>query len=183
MTAALRKYYPRAYVDSVFSINYEKLCSMGFKAVIFDIDNTLVHHGDNSNQKVDALFRHIHSTGLKTLLLTNNDKERVLRFVKNIDTLYICDADKPETSGYQRALHMLGVSRKEAICIGDQLFTDIAGANRSGIPSILVHYIQRPGQRIGKKRYIEKLILFIWRHDRAAKKLKNICIQPTEVQS
>ncbi|HRR75644.1 MAG: HAD-IIIA family hydrolase [Ruminococcus sp.] len=176
MGRILRKYYPGAYADSVFSVDYVKLRAMGFKAVIFDIDNTLVHHGDNSNEEVDELFRHIHSTGLKTLLLTNNDEERVQRFIKNIDTLYICDAEKPDTTGYEKALRLLDVSRREAVCIGDQTFTDIIGANKAGIPSILVHYIQLPGRHwIGKKRYIEKLILFIWRHDRSAKGLGNIC--------
>ena len=176
MLKKLKMYYPGAYADSVFSIDYKKLRSMGFKAVIFDIDNTLVHHGDGSNEKVDRLFRYIHRIGLKTLLLTNNDEERVQRFIKNIDTLYICDAEKPDTASYKKALEILGISRKEAVCIGDQTFIDIIGANRAGIPNILVHYIQLPGWHwIGKKRYIEKLILFIWRRDRTAKKLGNIC--------
>ena len=90
-----KRFYPCAYTRSVFSIDYDKLRAKGFNAVIFDLDNTLVHHGDNSTPEVDELFRTIHRAGLKTILLTNNDEERVLRFIKNIDTLYICDADKP----------------------------------------------------------------------------------------
>lgn len=176
MRSLIRKYYPGAYAENVFAINYKKLRAMGFKAVIFDIDNTLVHHGDNSTPEVDELFRHIHSTGLRTALLTNNDEERVQRFIRNIDTLYVCDADKPETAGYEKALELLGISRKEAVYVGDQIFTDIIGANRAGIPNILVHYIQLPGLHwIGKKRYIEKILLFLWRHDRSAKGLGNIC--------
>ena len=95
-----RRFYPYAYTRSVFSIDYAKLRDKGFRAVVFDIDNTLVHHGDKSTPEVDALFRSIHKIGLKTLLLTNNDEERVQRFIKNIDTLYICDAEKPHPTAY-----------------------------------------------------------------------------------
>jgi HAD superfamily phosphatase (TIGR01668 family) len=162
-----KRFYPCAYTRSVFSIDYEKLRAKGFSAVIFDLDNTLVHHGDDSTPEVDELFKTIHKAGLKTILLTNNDEERVLRFIKNIDTLYICDADKPEPASYLKALDMLGVSKDEAVYIGDQMFIDIIGANRCGIPSILVHFIQLPEEkRIGKKRYIEKLILWFYRRNK-----------------
>lgn len=163
----LSKFYPYEYADSVFRIDHRRLYKKGIKAVIFDIDNTLVHHNENSTPEVDELFRKIHSYGLKTLLLTNNDEERVLRFIKNIDTDYICDADKPQPSGYIRALKKLGIKKKEAVVIGDQMFTDILGANRTGIPSILVHYITVPEEtKIGKKRYIEKAVLFFFRRNR-----------------
>lgn len=163
----LSRFYPYAYADSVFSIDYAKLYKNGFRAVIFDLDNTLVHHGDNSTPEVDELFRRIHKVGLKTLLLTNNDEERVLRFMKNIDTPYICDADKPQSGAYLKAIDKLGINREEAVCIGDQMFIDIVGANRCGIPNILVHFIQLPEEKhIGKKRYIEKLILWFYRRNK-----------------
>ena len=159
----LNRYYPWEYSESVFDIDYRKLAADGFKAVIFDIDNTLVHHGDGSTPEIDCLFEEIHSAGLKTLLLTNNDEERVLRFIRNIDTLYVCDAEKPDTAGYKKALGLLEVTADQAVCAGDQLFTDVLGANQVGIPSVLIHYIYIPGvTKIGKKRYIEKLIMWFW---------------------
>lgn len=163
----LKKYYPWEYADSVFDIDYRALAAEGYKAVIFDVDNTLVHHGEDSTPEVDRLFEEIHAAGLKTLLLTNNDEERVQRFIRNIDTLYVCDADKPETAGYLRALEMLGVPADKAVCAGDQIFTDVLGANRAGIPSMLIQYVYIPGvTKIGKKRYIEKLIMRFWRRSR-----------------
>ena len=48
--------FPDAYANSVFSIDYPILWKMGFRALIFDIDNTLVHHGADSTPKVDAFF-------------------------------------------------------------------------------------------------------------------------------
>ena len=82
----IKKYYPYEYAESVFMIDYQKLYQKGFRGIIFDIDNTLVHHGDDSTPEIDDLFRKIQGLGLKTLLLSNNDRGRVERFIKNIDT-------------------------------------------------------------------------------------------------
>ena len=156
----LRLFYPCEYLDSVFAIDYQKLYDKGYRAVIFDIDNTLVHHGKDSTPEVDALFRHIHSIGLRTLLLSNNSEERILRFLRNIDSLYIHDAQKPKPAGYRRAVEMLGVRKEETVFVGDQVFTDILGANLCGIDSILVSFIRRPGEtKIGIRRNVEKIIL------------------------
>lgn len=164
----LKRFYPDAYADSVFSIDYRKLYEKGFRGIIFDIDNTLVHHGDDSTPEIDELFRNIRDAGLQTLLLSNNDEERVKRFIKNIDTLYICDADKPDIAGYLKALKMMNIKREEALVIGDQVFTDILGANKSHIASILVKFIRQEGEtRIGKRRYLEYAILECWKHSKA----------------
>ena len=160
----LSKFFPYEYAESVFVINYALLREKGFNGIIFDIDNTLVHHGDDSTPQVDELFKEIHNLGLKTVLLTNNDEERVLRFIKNIDTPFVCDADKPQPTGYLKALDVLGLPKEEVVVIGDQIFTDIYGANQCGIPNILVKFITLDGEtKIGKRRYIEMAILFLRR--------------------
>lgn len=155
-----RKLYPYEYVDSVFAIDYGKIFRKGFRGLIFDIDMTLVPHGADSTPEIDALFKEIHAVGLKTLLLTNNDAERVKRFVKNIDTLYICDANKPNPAAYLAAVDMLGLKKDEVIFIGDQMFIDILGANNCGLASILVKYVTAHEEKnIGIRRRLEKTIL------------------------
>lgn len=155
--------YPYEYVDSVFVIDYKKLYENGYKAIIFDIDNTLVHHGDDSTEEVDELFRYIQSLGLKTFILSNNSDARIKRFLKNIECDYIYDAQKPNTENYIKAVERLGVKKEEAIFVGDQVFTDIYGANKSGIPSILVKFIRQPGEtKIGIRRNVEKIILKLY---------------------
>ncbi len=160
----LKLFYPYEYVESIFAIDYHKLYQMGYRGIIFDIDNTLVHHGDDSTPEIDALFQEIHKIGLKTLLLSNNDTERIERFNQNIDSLYIPDADKPNTSNYYKALTMLNLPKEKVIMVGDQLFTDIYGANRCGMANILVRFIRLEGEtKIGKKRALEKCILAFYR--------------------
>ena len=58
----IEKYYPYEYVKNIYCIDYKKLWDMGFRGLVFDVDNTLVHHGDDSNEKVDRFFERLHKT-------------------------------------------------------------------------------------------------------------------------
>jgi HAD superfamily phosphatase (TIGR01668 family) len=156
--------FPYEYVDSVFSIDYKKLLQKGYKGIIFDIDMTLVPHGADSTAEIDALFKSIQAAGLKTLLLTNNSEERVKRFIRNIDTLYLCDAQKPNPECYLKAVEMMGIRKNETLFIGDQIFIDIYGANKCGIANILVKYVTAEVEtKIGIRRNLEKIILALYR--------------------
>ena len=156
--------YPYEYVDSVFSIDYGKLYRLGYRGIIFDIDNTLVHHGEDSTEEIEKLFEDIHNIGLKTLLLSNNDENRVKGFLKKNKSLYIADAEKPKIDSYYKAVKMMEIKKEEAVFIGDQIFTDIYGANKSGIASILVKYMRYENEtKIGKKRKLENIILKLYK--------------------
>ena len=159
--------YPYEYVESVFSIDYNKLYNKGYRGIIFDIDNTLVHHGEDSTKEIDELFQIIHSIGLKTLLLSDNSAERMKRFLRNVDSLYICDAKKPSVTNYLKAIEMMNIKKEEALFIGDQIFRDILGANRSGIGSILVKYLRYKDEtRIGIRRNMEKIVLRLYKRNK-----------------
>lgn len=160
-------FYPYEYVESVFLIDYNKLYNMGYRGLIFDIDNTLVHHGDDSTPEIDNLFKVIQNIGFKTLLLSNNNEERIKRFIKNIDSLYICDAEKPNTANYLKAVEMMNISKEKVLFMGDQIFTDILGANRCGIANILVKYIRlKEETKIGKRRTLENIILKFYKRSK-----------------
>lgn len=163
----LKRFYPYAYVDSVFAIDYQKLYRQGYRGIIFDIDNTLVHHGDDSTPEIDALFSKIQKIGFQTLLLSNNTEERIQSFLKNIDSLYIHDARKPETAGYYKAAEMMGLQKDKIIFIGDQVFTDILGANQCGFANILVKFIRiDENAPIGKRRHVENIILKFYKRNK-----------------
>lgn len=160
-------FYPYEYVESVFSIDYKKLIKLGYRGLIFDIDNTLVHHGEDSTREVDELFKKIQNMGLKTIILSNNSEKRVKKFLENIDSLYIFDAQKPKKINYLKSIDMLKLNKNEVVVIGDQIFTDIFGANKSGISSILVEYLRKSeNEKIGKKRRVEKFILNFYKKNK-----------------
>lgn len=180
--------YPHEYVDSVSSIDYKKLYDKGYRGIIFDIDNTLVPHGKDSTDEIEELFNEIHAIGFKTLLLSNNSAKRVRRFQKNIDTLYIDSAQKPRVVNYLKAIKMMGLQKENLICVGDQIFTDIFGANRSGIDSILVKYTRTKNEskKIGKRRSLEKIVLNSYEKNHAYQNrigdilIKGFCKDATE---
>ena len=152
--------YPYEYVESVFSIDYNKLYNIGYRGIIFDVDNTLVHHGEDSTKEIDELFKIIHSIGLKTILLSDNSEERMKRFIRNIDSLYIHEANKPSVANFLKAVEILNIKKEEAVVVGDQILRDIYGANKSGIDNILVKYMRYENEaKVGVRRNIEKIIL------------------------
>lgn len=166
----LKMLYPYEYAESVFSIDYNKLYNKGYRGIIFDIDNTLVHHGEDSTEEIDELFKIIQNIGLKTFLLTDNSEERTKRFLKNIDSLYISDAKKPKVSNYLKAVEMMNVKKEETLFIGDQIFRDIYGANRSGIDNILVEYLRYSDEtKTGIRRNIEKIILRFYKLNKSCR--------------
>ena len=156
----MMRLFPDLYVESVSDIDYKALYDNGVRALIFDIDNTLVPHGSCCTDDVRRLFERLHRIGFATLLLSNNSEARVADFAEGLNTLWIADADKPRPESFGRALKLLGVDAREAVVIGDTTFTDIAGANRAGIASILVKYIgYYKKEKKGIRRRIERMIL------------------------
>ena len=157
--------FPDEYLDSAYSIDYEKLYDGGVRGLIFDIDNTVV--GDNAlaDDAVIGLFRRLRNIGFRICIVSNNKKRRVEPFAIATGAVYICDAAKPNCRGYKRAMRLMRLPRRKIVAIGDQIFTDIFGANRAGIHSILVKPLD-PNERfhIRLKRIAEKFIL--WRYSK-----------------
>lgn len=171
-----KKFYPYEYADSIFSIDFNELYKKGYRGIIFDIDNTLVPHGEDSTEEIDEFFKNIQKMGFKTLLLSNNGEQRIKRFLKNIDSLYIDNAQKPKKINYLKALKILNLEKSEVVFIGDQIFTDILGANKSGIASILVKFIHKENEtNFGKRRALEKIILkFYVKNKKVQNRLGNV---------
>lgn len=169
----IEKYFPTWHLKDVYEIDFEKLKKKGIDTLIFDIDNTLVHHGDDSDEKTDAFLNGL--KGFKLFLLSDNSKERIERFNVNVNIPFIAEAGKPSSSPYIKALEMLSSEKENAVVIGDQIFKDVLGANNAGIRSILVDFIRAEGEKkIGKTRYAEKIILYMYHHSSKGKKNDDI---------
>lgn len=158
------KFFPKEWVDSTYSIDYKKYYNMGFRGVIFDIDNTLVPHGVDADERAIKLFSQLREIGFDVCLLSNNKKHRVERFNKDVKANYIFKAQKPYSRNYYQAATMMKISIKSVLCIGDQLFTDIYGGNLAGIYTILVNPINKKEEiQIRLKRFLEKPILMAYK--------------------
>ena len=160
----LEKFYPTDDADSAYQIDYEGLARKGCRGLIFDIDNTLVPHGAPADERAKQLFGRLKGLGFACCLLSNNKEGRVEMFNGEIGAYSICKAGKPSPGGYQRAMELMGTDKDSTVFIGDQIFTDIYGANLAGIPSILVKPIHPKEEiQIVLKRYLEKPILWAYR--------------------
>ena len=160
-----QSFYPSVYYKSVYDVNFQDYYDQGFRWIIFDIDNTLVPHGADADERVEALFVSLKKIGFDTCLTSNNREKRVRRFNKNIHSHYIYKANKPAKSGYRKAMNKMGTNTSNTIFVGDQLFTDVFGANRMGLYSILVAPIHPKEEiQIVLKRYLEKIVLYTGRN-------------------
>lgn len=156
--------YPKVYLDSTYEIDFEQYYQDGYRAIIFDIDNTLVPHGAPADQRAIALFKRLHALGYQTMMLSNNKEPRVKMFCDAVDAEYIYKAGKPNPANYKEAMKRMHTDEKNTLFVGDQIFTDVWGANKAGIYSILVKPIHpREEIQIVLKRYLEKVVLFCYK--------------------
>ena len=159
-----KKLYPTKYLDSSYSIDYEQLYRSGIRGLIYDIDNTLVEHGMPATERAIKLFEQLRSIGFDTCLISNNKEPRVKPFADAVGSKYVYDAHKPSRKNYIRAMELMGTDTGNTYFIGDQIFTDVYGANRAGIPSILVKPIHPKEEiQIVLKRKLEKIVLFCYK--------------------
>lgn len=156
----LKIFYPNMRIHSTYSINFEQLYADGYRGIIFDIDNTLVPHGYPADERAKKLFARLKTIGFDCCLLSNNQEPRVKMFQEDIGLKYIYDAHKPSVAGYEKAMERMGTDRTDTLFIGDQIFTDVFGANRTGLFTILVDKIYWKEEiQIVFKRYLEKIVL------------------------
>ncbi len=167
----LRTFYPKEYVDSTYGIDFDDFVKKGYRGVIFDIDNTLVPHDAPADERAKELFDHLHGVGMKTCLLSNNKEPRVALFAGKTNALYISKGGKPKPKGYKKAMELMETDEATTLFVGDQLFTDVWGANLTGIYSILVKPIHPKEEiQIVLKRYLEKIVLFFYLREQKKKK-------------
>ena len=162
-------FFPDEYVASTYVIPFEKLYEEGYRGVIFDIDNTLVPHGAPADKRAIKLFARLKELGFDACLLSNNKEPRVKMFNDDVQVNYIFDAHKPSIKNYQKAMELMGTDLDTTIFVGDQLFTDVWGAKRTGIRNILVKPIHPKEEiQIVLKRKLEKIVLYFYKKQKTA---------------
>lgn len=135
----MRLLRPEEYHKSIFEIDLQKLQQRGYRAIMLDLDNTMVrwNHPDPTPGLLDWLSR-AQSMGFKACIVSNNSGPRVSEFAAKVSIPFISNASKPRRKGFREAMARLGVRPQETVVIGDQIFTDVLGGNRSGAYTVLV---------------------------------------------
>lgn len=155
-----QKFFPNEYYDSTYHIDFQEFYDIGYRAVLFDVDNTLVEHDAPANKKAIALIKQLKSIGYGVCFVSNNDEVRVKSFNDQVGATYVYKAGKPSAKGYVQAMKKLGTNPTNTLFVGDQIFTDIWGANNAKLYSILVQPIAKHEEiQIVLKRIPEKWVL------------------------
>ena len=163
----LERFFPDEYVDSAYGIPFEELYRKGYRGIIFDVDNTLVPHGAPADARSIGLFESLRAMGFSTCILSNNKEPRVAPFAGQVKSSYIFKGGKPSVKGYERAMEVMGTGRENTLFIGDQLFTDVWGARRTGLYSILTKPMDPHEEiQIVFKRYLEAVVLRAYKKQR-----------------
>ena len=153
--------YPNYYCKNVTKISIEFLKKHNIQGLILDVDNTLIDIDRNMLDGAIKWHDDIRNSGIKTIILSNTNKiDKVEGVAKKLNIDYISFAKKPSKKGFFRAKEKLGLKEENIAVIGDQIFTDVIGANRSKMFSILVEPVSKEDLWMTKwKRPLENWLI------------------------
>ncbi|WP_427339161.1 YqeG family HAD IIIA-type phosphatase [Caloranaerobacter sp. DY30410] len=135
----MSKLLPDLYVNTIFDIDLKSLKARCIDSIIVDIDNTLVSwETEYASEEIIDWFKRIKELGFKCCIISNNTKDRVVKFNRNLEVYAIHRAAKPRKKPFLKAIKFMNTTPDKTVVIGDQIFTDILGGNRLGAYTILV---------------------------------------------
>lgn len=136
-------FYPTIRKNRITDITPQDLHALGVKGLLLDVDNTLTRYKSQTlDPAVAGWLRQMQGEGFALTIVSNGLPRRVRPFAQKVGLRCIAFACKPSPLGYWRGARRLGLSCKECAIVGDQMFTDVVGANLCGMHSILLRPIE-----------------------------------------
>lgn len=151
---------PDIYQKSIYKIDYKKLKKSGIKCILFDLDNTIAPVSVSvPNKKMKDLIEEVKDMGFKIIIMSNSPKSRLEPFKEILNVDCSASSMKPLSKKYKKIMKIYNFKDIEIAAVGDQILTDIYGANRLGITTILVNPLSTNDFVFTKfNRMIEKYI-------------------------
>ena len=152
--------YPKMYKKSIFNIDYKKLKDLGIKCLVFDLDNTIALIDQKIiTEDTKKLLLKL-KKDFNIVIISNNTKNRVKSYGEFLECDYVYSAAKPFSKGFRKIKKKYNIEKKEMAVIGDQLITDILGANLFKAYPILVDPMAKKDLKITYfNRLLERLVL------------------------
>lgn len=119
-------------------IPFERLAADGFRAVLFDLENTLIPPGGPFTEEGRAVVDRARAAGLAVGVVSNASASWVHTELEREGIPFVAPAGKPSPRAFQRGCALLGVSSSETVYAGDQVITDVLGPQRAGLRAILL---------------------------------------------
>lgn len=140
----MKKLYPNIYLQKVEDIQIQTLIKNKIKLLILDVDNTLIDYYKNLSEEVINWAKKMKGQGIKLYILSNtNNKEKVETVAKKLQIPYKHFAMKPLKRGFKYIQKETNIKPENIAVVGDQIFTDVLGGNRSKMFTILVEPIDK----------------------------------------
>lgn len=154
------KLYPKELLNKVEEITIEFIQKNKLKALILDVDNTLIDYDKNLSEEKIRWAKNLKGQGVRLYILSNsNNKEKVENVANALNIPYVLFARKPLKSGFLAIQKELQLNAEQIGVVGDQIFTDVLGGNRCKMFTILVEPIEKKDLLITAwKRPIEEII-------------------------
>ncbi len=116
------------------------LTRRGIGGLILDLDNTLTRWEDEEVASgITEWVRSLLEAGVRLVILSNGMHGKQARVSQALGLpIVIARLPKPFAQGFAEALRVLGLPKEKVAMVGDIVFTDIWGANRLRICTILV---------------------------------------------
>ena len=158
-------FHPTILKNRITEITREELDTMGVRALLLDVDNTLTkHHSQELPDDVAAWLAAMKEAGVAMMLVSNSKEPRVAPFAARIGLAYTHTSCKPLPFGFHRASKALGVPLKSCLAVGDQTFTDVLGAKLAGVRvAQLIPIEVEAGWSFRLRRRLERPILASFR--------------------
>ena len=152
---------PKAQFDKVTDVTADFLKENNIKAIILDVDNTLIDLDRKPLENIEKWIETLKKENIKICIASNSIKKaKIEKVAKKMDIPFIYFSTKPLKRGLKKAVQILQEKNENIAEIGDQLFTDVLGANRMKMFSILTKPISGEKTKLGElKRKIEKVCL------------------------
>ncbi len=152
----LNKFVPKMYKKNIYEINFDLLKKQGIKLILFDLDNTLTPAREEKYyKKTKELFEKL-KKDFEVVIFSNNFKNRVSKYGEYYDVELEYLSLKPLFFKYMKIKKKYGLKSNEIATVGDQLLTDVFGANNMKMYSILITPVSKIDLReTWLNRYIE----------------------------
>lgn len=131
---------PSTRFDSIYDLEPTALRDAGIRLLLLDLDNTIAPYGSaQPSEKLCTWVDAMRAAGVEPFVLSNSRKPtRVSDFAGKLGVPFLRRAGKPKRAGFRQAMQTMQCTPEQTVMVGDQIFTDILGANRSGVYAVLV---------------------------------------------
>jgi HAD superfamily phosphatase (TIGR01668 family) len=152
---------PDGFAKNIYEISHDALLADGIRAIIIDLDNTLVgYHQPRPPAEVAAWVDAALLKGFRIVVVSNNVEAWVKEVATGLKISFVHKAAKPLPRSFAKAMQLLSAAPQQTIVIGDQLFTDVLGAKLCRLRVILTEPLvagEHPAMRF--LRFFERLFL------------------------